>query len=562
MKKIEGLKPFTRFLMTIGELPSSYLVSMTYEEQLLWFCNYLQNVVIPTVNNNGEAVEELQNKFIELQTYVENYFENLDVQEEINNKLDDMAESGELAEIISQYLGLGVLFVYDTASDLGEAENLNEGSAAYILGKDTYNDGKGAFYKIRELLNTDVPDGDNIITLTETDNLVAEKLPDYRMNQVESAIDTLNTTTIPGINSSINTINGNITTINNKIGARNYLSKKYLIIGDSYSTGYQGSGTPAIEGFTTKIVNDLGITATIVHGNGYGFLGIDNLLKWQDLLEATTISDKDTYTDVLILGGMNDRTTAANQETAMSNLFTYIKTNFPNADIHVGFIGKYAASTAQNLKDVRTTCKLYKKYTTKYGHKFIEYSNLILHNLSYFISDNIHPNANGQKQLAYAIEQYIINGEINDISNVNVDTDYQADNIDAASNVSFQAFEVYSAINKNIVSFYIGGNINFTSNITCNNLTDITVGKFTDSYVTAAPYGQGLNQLMDAYVYSTSQIGGSNYVKVTFRVYADYENNLHFKAFTVKTSGGYNNMTINQISLPYGLIECKFDANM
>ena len=207
MKKIEGLKPFGRFIMTIGQLPASYLVSMTYEEQLLWFCNYLQNTVIPTVNNNAEAVEELQNLFIELKSYVDNYFENLDVQEEINNKLDEMAESGELAELISQYLGLGALFVYDTALDLAGAENLQDGSSAYILGKETYNDGKGAFYKIRELLNTDVPDGDNIITLTETENLVAEKLPNYRMNQAESAIDTINNTTIPAIQDDVNTIN-------------------------------------------------------------------------------------------------------------------------------------------------------------------------------------------------------------------------------------------------------------------------------------------------------------------------------------------------------------------
>ena len=136
MKKIEGLKPFTRFLMTIGELPSSYLVSMTYEEQLLWFCNYLQNVVIPTINNNGEAVEELQAKFIELKDYVDNYFENLDVQEEVDHKLDEMAESGELAEIISQFLGVDFLYTYDTAEDLAAATTIQDGSNAYIMGKD------------------------------------------------------------------------------------------------------------------------------------------------------------------------------------------------------------------------------------------------------------------------------------------------------------------------------------------------------------------------------------------------------------------------------------------
>ena len=76
---VRTLKPFTRFIYTIGELPSSYLMSMTYQEQLTWFCNYLATTVIPTVNNNGLAVEELQQKYIELKNYVDTYFDNLDV---------------------------------------------------------------------------------------------------------------------------------------------------------------------------------------------------------------------------------------------------------------------------------------------------------------------------------------------------------------------------------------------------------------------------------------------------------------------------------------------------
>ena len=203
LKPVKGLRPFTKFLMTIGELPSSYLVSMTYEEQLIWFCNYLQNVVIPTINNNGEAVEELQNKFIELKDYVDNYFENLDVQTEIDNKLDEMAESGELAEIVAEFLDVGVLFVYDTAADLGAAENVKDGTSAYILGKDTYDDGKGAFYKIREITISDVIDGDNIIAITNSEDLVAEKLPNYYINDLQSQITTITDTTIPGLQGDI-----------------------------------------------------------------------------------------------------------------------------------------------------------------------------------------------------------------------------------------------------------------------------------------------------------------------------------------------------------------------
>lgn len=58
------------------------------------------NKIIEKVNQSGEQVENLTNAFIELQNYVNNYFENLDVQDEINNKLDEMAEDGTLEELI------------------------------------------------------------------------------------------------------------------------------------------------------------------------------------------------------------------------------------------------------------------------------------------------------------------------------------------------------------------------------------------------------------------------------------------------------------------------------
>lgn len=92
--EIKTISPFRNFCITIGALPTSYLESMSYYEMLCWLCKYLENTVNPAINQNAEALKELQN-------YVANYFENLNVQTEINNKLDEMAESGELAEIIN-----------------------------------------------------------------------------------------------------------------------------------------------------------------------------------------------------------------------------------------------------------------------------------------------------------------------------------------------------------------------------------------------------------------------------------------------------------------------------
>lgn len=103
-QEVENLPPFPHFCYTIGMIPTSYKNSLTYEEQLMWLCDFLENTVIPTVNNNGKAVTELQNLYIQLHTYVDNYFTNLDVQEEINNKLDAMAADGSLDNIFQPYL--------------------------------------------------------------------------------------------------------------------------------------------------------------------------------------------------------------------------------------------------------------------------------------------------------------------------------------------------------------------------------------------------------------------------------------------------------------------------
>ena len=180
MKEINKLS-FKTMLITIGELPTAYIESMSYYEGLCYLVNYLCNSntiifyckddylcnnVIPALNNNGQAVEELQEKYKELVTYVDTYFDNLDVQEEINNKLDEMAEQGDLAQIILDYLQMNGLLMFDTKADLKAAENLIEGSTCETLGNLLYNDGHTELYKIRALDPSDVIDDYELVALT------------------------------------------------------------------------------------------------------------------------------------------------------------------------------------------------------------------------------------------------------------------------------------------------------------------------------------------------------------------------------------------------------------
>ena len=506
-------------------LPAVYDESLSYYELLCKVIAKL-NETIDLSNTTAEGLKELQD-------YVANYFDNLDVQEEVNNKLDEMAESGELAELISQYLEAQAIIGFNTCSSLASATNLADGSFAKTLGRNTYKDGYGAIYKIRTRINADVPDGYNIIELTNTQNLVAERI----VSQVEKDVSELD---------------------NNMDLMRN---KKYLLVGDSYAVGYQGSGVDNIEGFFTKVVNALNLNAQIVCANGYGFMGIDGNLQWKNLLLNTEIPNKDSFTDVIVCGGMNDRGSDSTFASYMNEFFEYIETNFPNATIHVGCVGRYKTSTEANLDSMRKVSRIYRRITTQRGHKYIEGSELILHNMDWFISDSIHPNVKGENQLAYGIEQYIQNGNINDFMTIENAYVFQQDTLEPASGITLSNFSCYSYMNKNITTWLFTGQINFVSDTSLNNLTTITIGQLTNSYICSSNYNQGLNAVVDGYVYSTNLVNNSHFVKVKFRLYNDNNNNIKMTAFTVMDNGNLSSLTINQISFPYGAIKCEADSN-
>lgn len=122
------------------------------------------------VNNTKDTLEDAFNN---LDDYVRNYFDNLDVQEEINNKLDQMLEDGVLEQIIEQFLQSTALWCFDTVADMKQATNLTNGSYTRTLGYYTKKDNGGALYKIREITSGDVINDGDIIALNNN-NLIAE----------------------------------------------------------------------------------------------------------------------------------------------------------------------------------------------------------------------------------------------------------------------------------------------------------------------------------------------------------------------------------------------------
>lgn len=444
--KINKISPLHNMLLTIGLLPSSYLVSMTYEEQLLWLCNFLKTEVIPKTNANIEAVNQLI-------TYIDNYFDNLDVQEEINNKLDEMVEEGTLQEIITEYLQINGVLGYDTVADMVSATNIINGSICRTLGLNTYNDGKGEFYKIRTITSGDTVDGVNIIALNISNTLIAEKIPNYDINQ---------------INNNLSTLNSDVSLLKNK---------KVVFIGDSYGTISQND-------WATLTANRLGLTLNssyykIAHG-GYGFIGGegDEEKYFIHLLNeiAQSVTNPNEITDVVVCGGINDRTyNSTDINSAISTFIARSRELFPNALVSVGMISWTKNSSYQSEMSKIISC--YQSAANNAGGAYINGSEFCWHYYNW-LSDDVHPNQDGQNAISMCITNYLLTG-----SGL-IKTGRELTGTITGSNsftVSSSVLKTYQ--NGNTVNINIGGMFTHSTNVEyTNNNTYLEIGTFNYTY--------------------------------------------------------------------------------
>lgn len=100
MGNYNDLRPFRFWCQKV--LPLVYDDSLSYYEVLCKLVDYL-NKTMEDVGVLHEDVDALHTAYQQLQSYVNDYFSTLDVQQEINNKLDVMAADGTLDALILPY---------------------------------------------------------------------------------------------------------------------------------------------------------------------------------------------------------------------------------------------------------------------------------------------------------------------------------------------------------------------------------------------------------------------------------------------------------------------------
>ena len=393
-RNIDNMSPFITFCQHV--IPLSYDESLSYYETLCALRNYIGQMV-EAVNNNADAVTELQGLFEELKNYVDNYFKNLDVQEEINTKLDEMATEGTLQNIIGAYLELASVLAYNTKSDLKNASNLNDGAFTYTYGTNELLDGYGVFYKVRKMINTDVVDDENILSLTNYPDLIAEKMPNKFLTDLETKV------------------NNNYTELNKKI--ENFeKTMTTIVIGDSYtsddSINNRGGAASWVEEFKKYTKNNVINKAR--GGSGFVADPYETSMTFDEQYMSVINDgevDNSLIDTIIIYGGLNDINTATITEPQILNnakvLAEHIKEHTPNAKVYCAFFNLERAKNDTNKIKITND---FVNQMNGYGWILNKCAGWLKGNNSEcYVADGYHPNEKGCKRICECMLAFVNN---------------------------------------------------------------------------------------------------------------------------------------------------------
>lgn len=97
---------FTGYIAKV--LPLAFDDSMSYYECLCALLKYINETVVTDINNTNDGLAELQQFYLELQDYVNNYLNDKNLQPMIDHKIDEMLDNGDF------YFTLGTRYNSET----------------------------------------------------------------------------------------------------------------------------------------------------------------------------------------------------------------------------------------------------------------------------------------------------------------------------------------------------------------------------------------------------------------------------------------------------------------
>lgn len=183
-----------------------------------------------------------------------------------------------------------------------------------------------------------------------------------------------------------------------------------LLISDSYGSDEVCGGAS----WQTRVSNSL--TDRTVESYYWGAHAFSD--KTYSLpAKIATIPASDDVDYILILCGANDGNRlysgAATTSDIVSGIATAVatmKTNFPNASIHIGFVGRH--KNPAKMSAYRNARDAYKSRCNTLGVIYADNFEYILHNRALIDDQDVHPNLEGSTMIGNYAVQYILQGSI------------------------------------------------------------------------------------------------------------------------------------------------------
>lgn len=217
---------------------------------------------------------------------------------------------------------------------------------------------------------------------------------------------------ITNLSARISALETDNTYLMNEIVKKSNKVQKILIIGDSYldrSNSYGDYLAGCLTDATVVLRGEAGAGFTSYSTLGVRtFEGILNLY-----IAGLTDDEKASFTDIIAIGGSNDRGhSSATVSAAIATFFNIAKATFTNARFHIGFLGWTGFSSTYQSADKLSFLAMkdvYKQASCDNNLCWIENLNYNMHDYSHY-ADEGHPDQVASERIGKFLFDYIKTG--------------------------------------------------------------------------------------------------------------------------------------------------------
>ena len=265
----------------------------------------------------------------------------------------------------------------------------------------------------------------------------------------------------------ITQLNTNLTNLTTRVGADetkltnaikgDWNSRSVLFVGDSYLTGWNGTtSVKTYSDYMNDYLHFANYYKASLSGCGFGTsVGNYYLTPITSFVANHSSTELNAITDVFIMGGYNDKDSSVEDiiggDYGINATVTYVRNHFPNASITIGFLGRALYTpVAMTFAKMQRTVKAYRKGAIQAGCKYLEGSELCLHDYTLFSADHIHPTSEGYNQLGDYLTMLLLD---KDFDYIYTDASYGGLHVDF-TNSAFNAMPtmLYQGITRNAVT--------------------------------------------------------------------------------------------------------------